>query len=242
MPKRTVSATLEGLDQAEARAFLDQLTTALSQHPLSDSIIGWEGNDLTFTTSYEADENTNHEFMASMIGYRVKKAITGEADARAEAVFENIQRSFDHSRAARQLAPQRTDPILGTLYWNSQMNWWETRLPTPVDICFPGSQLSSESKTHIGFSYPVVQDLPNADAKCRAAVTRELLATYNDHWNDGPPIDAAKFGESISLSAIWFEQDGSYQVHYDDGELFLGHALVVCVNADRTVRQARMEG
>jgi len=242
MPKRIVSATLEGLDRAEAEAFLVQLTAALSQHPLSDAKVGWEGDDLTLTTSYEADEYTNHEFMASMIGYRVKKAVTGEADAKAEAVFENVQRSFDHSRAARQSAPQRTDPILGTLYWNSQMNWWETRLPTAVDICFPGSQLSGDAKTHIGSSYQVVQDLSDADAKYRAAAARELLATYNDHWNDGPPIGAAKFCDTISLSAIWFEQDGSYQVHYDDGELFLGHALVVCVNADGTIREARMEG
>jgi hypothetical protein len=71
---------------------------------------------------------------------------------------------------------------------------------------------------------------------------KELLATYNENWNDGQPISAETFAGRIWLYRFSFDPDGTVQLDYDDHEMFLGHSIAVHLDAELDVSWVGLEG
>jgi len=71
---------------------------------------------------------------------------------------------------------------------------------------------------------------------------KELLEAYNENWNDGQPISAEIFISRIRLYNFSFAPDGTVELRYDDDDMFLGHAIVVHLDADLSLSWAGIEG
>lgn len=73
-----------------------------------------------------------------------------------------------------------------------------------------------------------------------AFATQQLLKRKNEDWlNEGDSeVDANEFKSRLRLESIDVNADGSFQLWYDDGDLFWGHLIVISggksgwVNAD----------
>ncbi len=72
----------------------------------------------------------------------------------------------------------------------------------------------------------------------------KLLPLKNDSWigQGEDEITEEQFKEKIELSSITVQEDGSYEFAYDDGDLFMGHALVVTGNLADGPDRADLEG
>ena len=81
-----------------------------------------------------------------------------------------------------------------------------------------------------------------AEAKAHAAA--ELLALKNDFWLDEgeSPLDAATFVGSLALSGVNAFPNGTFEVYFDDGDLFWGHSVRVDVEAGGLVHAGRDGG
>lgn len=71
---------------------------------------------------------------------------------------------------------------------------------------------------------------------------KELLDAYNENWNDEQPITAETFVNRISLFSFAFDPDGTVELRYDDDDMFLGHTIVVNLDADLNVSSSGIEG
>jgi len=72
----------------------------------------------------------------------------------------------------------------------------------------------------------------------------KLLPLKNDSWigQGEDEITEEQFKEKIELSSITVQEDGSYEFANDDGDLFMGHALVVTGNLADGPDRADLEG
>jgi hypothetical protein len=76
------------------------------------------------------------------------------------------------------------------------------------------------------------------------SATKKLHELKNDVWlEDGEdPVTEKTFLESISIKALSISDDGrSFDVYYDDGDLFWGHSIVCTVN-DNKIEYVTLEG
>jgi hypothetical protein len=71
---------------------------------------------------------------------------------------------------------------------------------------------------------------------------KELLDAYNENWNDEQPISAETFVGRIWLYSFAFDPDGTVELRYDDDDMFLGHTIVVHLDADLNVSWGGIEG
>lgn len=126
------------------------------------------------------------------------------------------------------------DPVLGELKYNpaNHLQCYDgVAALSPgqnveVHIYTEGSELEDLVKL-VHESFAVIQRNVSEYANHAG---RELLATYNENWNEGPPIDLATFVSQIFLLAIYFHPDGKVDLDFYDNELFLGHSIGVHLN------------
>ena len=74
-----------------------------------------------------------------------------------------------------------------------------------------------------------------AEPAFRQFVADVLLARYNSAWNDGPPIDSDAFISRMTMTTLSVYADGSAEIDYNDGDLFLGHTITGSVSKDGSV-------
>ena len=77
----------------------------------------------------------------------------------------------------------------------------------------------------------------------KRAAAEHLLELYNDEWSDeDEPIDADEFIRRMTLDTIVLKADGSADIDYDDGGMFLGHVIVLSLDADGKPSDATIAG
>ena len=77
----------------------------------------------------------------------------------------------------------------------------------------------------------------------KRAAAEHLLELYNDEWSDeDEPIEADAFMRRMRLESIVLKADGSAEIHYEDGGMFLGHIIVVSLNAEGETQDATIAG
>lgn len=89
------------------------------------------------------------------------------------------------------------------------------------------------------------------DARWRGFAASELLELGRD-WQaerveqgDGPaeaPLTAESFARRLALDSVSVMTDGGTLPTYDDGDIFLGHAVQVEVNPDGSLLDAQIAG
>jgi hypothetical protein len=75
-------------------------------------------------------------------------------------------------------------------------------------------------------------------------IIRDLLSLKNDSWldEDKAALSREKFIEKICLTSIDFDEKAGINLHYDDGDTFFGHTIVVEISSKREIKEASIAG
>ena len=178
---------------------------------------------------------------------------------------------FDGERPATRQA-SGTKPIesatLGTVTWNDNFSHWKARITFAPDqlVSVSFSPADDADKYDLAPCEAFVAWVKESDAAARAYAAQSMIETAEDWETDADYDEAAEdtededeesdeadeeedegiteesFAERITLSEITLEADGDANLWYDDDNIFLGHVIVVAVNADRAFTDAQMMG
>ena len=126
---------------------------------------------------------------------------------------------------------------LGTLTLDRRVMHFDARLPTAgaskgvrVSVRAEGD---TPSASGIEAAVRVVRDLPAITAKARRWAAGDLHQVWDKNWREEgtPAIDVAAFGERFDLREIDVSAN-RLTFWFDDGGLFLGHAIEVRCSLD----------
>ena len=110
-----------------------------------------------------------------------------------------------------------------------------------VQLCFD----KDEDRAACGrTAKAVLDDLIALDEKARSLAADKLLELANE-WAadaDGEEVSREEFLSRMTLETIDVAENESFNLWYNDGELFFGHVIHVSGNLNEGVTDARMEG
>ncbi len=76
----------------------------------------------------------------------------------------------------------------------------------------------------------------------RRVVAEGYLDLYNDTWSqDDEDLDHDGFCARITPNSVDIDEDG-VQVYFDDGDLFLGHSIVMSFDAELQLAEIKLAG
>jgi len=141
---------------------------------------------------------------------------------------------------------EQSDQQFGNMKWDDDYNRWS------ATINFAGSNGVRVHIDTIGFEADeriIGQEARRAftlilesDRKIREMACAELLATYNQIWNQGAHIDAETFMLRLSLQAITIYREGMAEIFFFDDDMFAGHSVVVSLNENGEFDSASIGG
>jgi hypothetical protein len=123
---------------------------------------------------------------------------------------------------------------IGTLTFDRHVGWWETervwagtavRLWINVD---EGGDVAAVAKT----ADALWASESEWDERLRARAVDELLALKNENWRaeDEAEVTSDEFKQRMKPEGVTVAADGEVEFSFEDGELFLGHAVRVWGN------------
>jgi hypothetical protein len=136
-------------------------------------------------------------------------------------------------------------PQLGRLTWEPRLDWWDGKaeLRPGLDVTFSVAPAGGDDAAAFASAVSIIAWVrENEGAARHLAASSDLFETYNSTWNEGPVISAEAFAERMSLDAITIRYDNTCTLWFNDGDMFLGHAICVEMNSDRSFAFASMQG
>lgn len=132
------------------------------------------------------------------------------------------------------------DDVLGLLTWDDSLEWWEGKREIIPGHTISVSVSSNDAplETVMELARRAYRRVQTEEPSLRRAAADALLTLHNEEWNEGEPIDGDTFTSRMVLTEFSAYDDGSAEVSYDDGGLFLGHTIIVSVDADGTIKDA----
>ncbi|MCU0444289.1 MAG: DUF2262 domain-containing protein [Microscillaceae bacterium] len=149
-------------------------------------------------------------------------------------------RKIRHPKSENQLIENR---VLGKLTYNPKYEWYEIRfqendISFSICIC-----LSSPKKLEKVIQYAENQINNKFYEKALSAMENEMLALKNDIWSDeGEEITIEQFRKLVSIDSIIFYSDKSSEIYCNDGDMFLGHSIVISVDKKGKYINAALAG
>jgi uncharacterized protein (TIGR03067 family) len=131
--------------------------------------------------------------------------------------------------------PALADEVLGRLAWDDNLNWYSGKIAKgdiSVEVSLTRDQHGSVDRTQARARH-VVQNLPTYIELARRYAVENLLDLKNDNWLDEEeePLTAAAFRQRMTLESMVFSSNGGITFYHDDGNLFWGHCIQICVDA-----------
>lgn len=140
------------------------------------------------------------------------------------------------------------DEALGRFTLNREYGWFEGSidwLGNTIDVQLKADKdNASTAKRAFDILKNVSSDIPEWDKKVRKYAAEELTELAND-WNEedsDEQITKEEFAKRIEISGIIFRSDGSFEITFNDDDMFFGHWVVVYVDEQGAFERADMEG
>jgi len=123
--------------------------------------------------------------------------------------------------------------IVDVLFWGKQ-----------VEVTFNTDEISGDLDGFINKVNSLLNWLIKNKKLVDEVIIRDLLPLKNDNWLDEGEtvLNAEELLNALSLTSIGFDEETNIDLHYDDGDLFGGHTVVVLISAKRKVKEASIEG
>lgn len=140
-------------------------------------------------------------------------------------------------RVRATLADRTIDaPPFGTLVFEMQFKWYKGEAiwrGSPVELMIAAGQ-AEDGEEALAAGRALFAEQDRWDSSVREVILTELLPLKNNTWREAgeAPLDAAAFIGRVTLNSIGVEEDGSFDFHFDDGDLFGGHSIVIAFDAE----------
>lgn len=135
---------------------------------------------------------------------------------------------------------------LGTLRYDGKLEWYEGLVEregkaVPIYLSAVGQK---EFDAAAARAVHVTSHLDDYERRAKEYAAERLLKIKNDGWlGEGEaPVNADEFKEKISLREIVFRRYGAVHFHHKDGNLFLGHDVVVSLDGGDNFVEAKISG
>ncbi|MBQ6039992.1 MAG: DUF2262 domain-containing protein [Oscillospiraceae bacterium] len=130
------------------------------------------------------------------------------------------------------------------LKWYSAEKEWRRK---PVPIRLRVKDENEDASAGIALLEQFWKKKAAWDKKLRAFAAKQLLSLAND-WAEsddehpGIVYTEESFAKKLKNESIIMDTDGSFEMWYDDGGIFFGHAVTVYGNVQDGPQEAKMEG
>lgn len=135
--------------------------------------------------------------------------------------------------------PTINDPHLGTLTADDLMGW-------VGEAKWLGSKcnVSVDHLDDLPIAHALWNDQQGWTAKAVHLAVSQLLELKNDVWlgEDEKPLSAAEFGQRLKMDSITVGRHGAFELWFNDGDLFWGHAITLKGNLTRGLTHADIAG
>jgi hypothetical protein len=134
--------------------------------------------------------------------------------------------------AAKDRRPAKiADPYFKTLTLDRSADCYRTKVKwrtKAVDLCF---DLDNEKKltTLCRKAEAFWRTAKEQDGHTRATAVRDLLELKNDSWLEQGErkVTPRQFASRLKLTSVVVSKNGAFEFVFDDGDLFMGHDVVV---------------
>ncbi|MBN8579512.1 MAG: DUF2262 domain-containing protein [Anaerolineae bacterium] len=134
------------------------------------------------------------------------------------------------------------DIRFGKLIWEHELEWFSGK----VNLFSRNVNLHISSRN----SPPVISDksreafniISQSEEKILQKASDDLLAIFNENWNNEGTINSSAFQNRLILEAIILYPDGEAEIYYNDGNMFLGHTVIVKMSEDGKFTEAGIAG
>ncbi len=146
----------------------------------------------------------------------------------------------------RKGKPPLVDDVVGTLQWNDNANQYLGDLNVggnSIGISLLPSEGTDVSAALVR-ARQVLQRFEHYRSLAAVYAVEELLDLKNDSWleEDEAPLSPEDFRSRMSLEQITFAPDGGVDFWHNDGDLFWGHSIQFCIDADDRCVHADIPG
>ncbi len=144
--------------------------------------------------------------------------------------------------------PDIQNITFGVLNWDEKLGLYKTQLDLMAGQWVSVSIIDAGDEPLAGIerAAQMYQHIQNQEMNIRQTTADALIKNYNENWRDEDEdeevINAEAFMQRIRLEAISFYGDGSAEVYYDAGDLFLGHTIVASIDEQYRFRGATITG
>jgi len=161
-----------------------------------------------------------------------------------------LKSNIKNERLGKILA-KRKEPViyesstLGKFELDRRLDWfegetdWNGRL---IDVCLIGEhdELDSIEKKAV----LIVQNHQDWDTYIKEKICEELLSLKNETWldEDEKPLTADEFISRIYLESINLNDTDEFQMSFNDGDIFWGHAITVETDLKKNIEDIGIEG
>ena len=139
------------------------------------------------------------------------------------------------------------DEELGT-FTLDEYGWFENEVKWLDDECFVSlnyDEASEDSaKQALAVFKRIYSERQSWDERLRRFAAECLTDNVNNCWLDdgAEKITEEQFVARISLEGLWVYNDGSYQVFFDDDNMYYEHSIIVEGNVDGEMQTAYIAG
>lgn len=132
---------------------------------------------------------------------------------------------------------------LGDFTLDRDCDWFEGRvdyLGKPCSVLLMVEEGSTDASIGLARLEALCADLPSVDRAARNYAADELLETACDWCEED--LTREQFMERMEYPSIRVGDDGSVDIMFDDGGMFMGHVIVVSMATDGSFESADIEG
>ena len=153
---------------------------------------------------------------------------------------------LDATRKALQVPVYRRVPGIGRVVLDRRFDTWTGRTKwagSKVQVHLRGDP-NEYSATKLRSIRGVVAKTGTWDARLKRHAVKEFLSLKNKSWRgDGEkPVSSKAFQTRLTLECWTTFADGSMEFSFDDGDLFLGHEIVIPVDTKGRLGKPQMHG
>jgi hypothetical protein len=137
------------------------------------------------------------------------------------------------------------DPTLGTLRYDEELTWYEGRAKAGKGLLrFHVAVEDGELAPLLARTRRVLARMDALEKVAKKHAASELLAFKNEHWStdDEPEVTERTFCSRMKLESVKVSGPGDVTFFFRDGDLFLGHAILVELGPDDTPSHADIAG
>nr|WP_321453072.1 DUF2262 domain-containing protein [uncultured Carboxylicivirga sp.] len=165
--------------------------------------------------------------------------------------LKKVLKSKVDQRELNEILVKRQEPViyesstLGKFRLDRRLDWYEGKTDwngISTDIFLAG-ELENIEKIETN-AISIIKDQAEWDSFIKGKICEELLVLKNENWleEDEKPFTAEEFTSTIFLESITVNDSDVFQMCFNDGDIFWGHAITVETDLNKNIEHIGIAG